>query len=73
MADTPYSEIRYNQVRQKSSHNSFQRDEGIYDQMLYLSVSRWDQRRAGRRCRPIRGRALLGHPSERDGATGSSA
>jgi hypothetical protein len=35
MADTPYSEIRYNQVRQKSSHNSFQRDEGIYDQMLY--------------------------------------
>jgi hypothetical protein len=35
MADTPYSEIRYNQVRQKSSHNSFQREEGIYDQMLY--------------------------------------
>src|SRR4051812_45684814 len=35
MSDTPYSEIRYNQVRQKSSHNSFQRDEGVYDQMLY--------------------------------------
>lgn len=35
MSDTPYSSIRYNQVRQKSSHNSFQRKEGIYDQMLY--------------------------------------
>ena len=35
MSDTPYSSIRYNQVRQKSSHNSFQREEGIYDQMLY--------------------------------------
>jgi hypothetical protein len=38
MADTPYSEIRYNQVRQKSSHNSFQREEGIYDQFLYWRV-----------------------------------
>jgi len=38
MADTPYSQIRYNQVRQKSSHNSFQRDEGVYDQFLYWRV-----------------------------------
>jgi hypothetical protein len=38
MADTPYSEIRYNQVRQKSSHNSFDKDEGVYDQVLYFRV-----------------------------------
>lgn len=35
MAYTPYEEIRYNQVRQKASHNSYQRDEGLYDQFLY--------------------------------------
>ena len=42
MSDTPYSEIRYNQVRQKSSHNSFQRDEGIYDQMLHWRLRSLD-------------------------------
>jgi hypothetical protein len=35
MAYTPYDQIRYNQVRQKSSHNSYQREEGLYDQFLY--------------------------------------
>ncbi len=35
MVYTPYEEIRYNQVRQKSSHNSYDKDEGLYDQFLY--------------------------------------
>src|SRR5215213_75042 len=35
MTYTPYEDIRYNQVRQKASHNSYQRDEGLYDQFLY--------------------------------------
>jgi hypothetical protein len=29
---------RYDEVRQKSSHNSFQRDEGLLDQMIYHRV-----------------------------------
>ena len=38
MAYTPYEEIRYNQVRQKSSHNSYDKDEGLYDQFLYWRI-----------------------------------
>lgn len=30
--------LRYNQVRQKSVHNSFQRSEGVYDQLFYWRV-----------------------------------
>ncbi len=26
---------RYNQVQQRGSHNSYQRTEGLYDQMIY--------------------------------------
>ncbi|HEX9942293.1 MAG TPA: Ca2+-dependent phosphoinositide-specific phospholipase C [Thermoanaerobaculia bacterium] len=32
------SEIRYNQVRQKSSHNSYERTEGIDDQAIYWRI-----------------------------------
>ena len=35
MSDTPYSALRYNQVRQKASHNSYQRSEGLADQIVY--------------------------------------
>jgi len=35
MTNKPYSEVRYNQVVQKDSHNSYDRQEGIYDQMIY--------------------------------------
>ena len=28
-------DLRYNEVRQTSSHNAFQRPEGIYDQVVY--------------------------------------
>lgn len=35
MSDTPYSALRYNQVRQKASHNSYQRGEGLADQIVY--------------------------------------
>lgn len=38
MAYTPYAEIRYNQVRQKSSHNSYNKEEGLYDQFLYWRI-----------------------------------
>lgn len=34
----PYAGLRYNDVRQKSVHNAFQRSEGIYDQVLYWRV-----------------------------------
>ena len=34
----PYADLRYNDVRQKSVHNAFQRSEGIYDQVLYWRV-----------------------------------
>ena len=33
-----YSDLRYNEVRQTSSHNSFQRSEGIYDQVVYWRI-----------------------------------
>ena len=33
-----YDDLRYNDVRQKSIHNSFQRIEGIYDQIVYWRV-----------------------------------
>ncbi|HWK89928.1 MAG TPA: hypothetical protein VNP72_08025, partial [Longimicrobium sp.] len=32
---TPYSQLRYNQVRARGSHNSYQRDEDIADQLLF--------------------------------------
>lgn len=35
MSVTPYSELRYNQVRQKASHNSYQRIENLADQVAY--------------------------------------
>lgn len=35
MADKPYSEVRYNEIVQKGSHNSYDRSEGVYDQMIY--------------------------------------
>lgn len=38
MAITPYDQLRYNQVQQKSSHNSYERKEGIYDQLTYWRV-----------------------------------
>jgi hypothetical protein len=31
-------DLRYNEVRQTSSHNAFQRPEGIYDQVVYWRV-----------------------------------
>ncbi len=34
-----YEDLRYNEVRQTSSHNAFQRFEGIYDQVLLLENS----------------------------------
>lgn len=33
-----YETLRYNEVRQKSSHNAFQQQEGIYDQVVYWRV-----------------------------------
>ena len=30
-----YEDLHYNEVRQTSSHNAFQRLEGIYDQVVY--------------------------------------
>jgi hypothetical protein len=33
-----YEDLRYNQVRQTSSHNAFQRFEGIYDQVVYWRI-----------------------------------
>ena len=33
-----YEDLRYNEVRQTSSHNAFQRFEGIYDQVVYWRV-----------------------------------
>jgi hypothetical protein len=33
-----YEDLRYNEVRQKSSHNAFQRYEGIYDQVIYWRI-----------------------------------
>ena len=33
-----YEDLRYNEVRQTSSHNAFQRSEGIYDQVLYWRI-----------------------------------
>jgi hypothetical protein len=33
-----YEDLRYNEVRQKSSHNSFQKQEGIYDQVVYWRI-----------------------------------
>ena len=33
-----YDELRYDSVRQKSIHNTFQRTEGIYDQIVYWRV-----------------------------------
>ena len=33
-----YDDLRYNEVRQKSIHNTFQRTEGIYDQIVYWRV-----------------------------------
>lgn len=33
-----YDELRYDQVRQKSVHNSFQKAEGVYDQVVYWRV-----------------------------------
>lgn len=34
----PYEDLRYNEVRQTSSHNAFQRPEGIYDQVVYWRI-----------------------------------
>ena len=31
-------DLRYNEVRQTSSHNAFQRPEGIYDQVVYWRI-----------------------------------
>ena len=33
-----YENLRYNEVRQTSSHNAFQRFEGIYDQVVYWRI-----------------------------------
>ena len=33
-----YETLRYNEVRQKSVHNCFQRSEGVYDQLFYWRV-----------------------------------
>jgi len=33
-----YEDLRYNEVRHTSSHNVFQRFEGIYDQVVYWRV-----------------------------------
>jgi len=33
-----YADLRYNEVRQTSSHNAFQRSEGIYDQVVYWRI-----------------------------------
>ena len=33
-----YADLRYNEVRQTSSHNTFQRSEGIYDQVVYWRI-----------------------------------
>ncbi len=33
-----YQDLRYNEVRQTSSHNAFQRSEGIYDQVVYWRI-----------------------------------
>ena len=33
-----YEDLRYNEVRQISSHNAFQRFEGIYDQVVYWRI-----------------------------------
>ena len=33
-----YEDLRYNEVRQTSSHNAFQRLEGIYDQVVYWRI-----------------------------------
>ena len=33
-----YDDLRYDDVRQKSIHNTFQRIEGIYDQIVYWRV-----------------------------------
>lgn len=33
-----HDELRYDQVRQKSVHNAFQKSEGIYDQVVYWRV-----------------------------------
>lgn len=35
MKSVPYPSLRYNQVQQKSSHNSYRRDEGLADQLVY--------------------------------------
>jgi hypothetical protein len=35
MSITSYANLRYNQVRAKAIHNSYQRSEGVYDQVLY--------------------------------------
>ena len=34
----PYDDLRYNDVRQKASHNSYQRDEGIISQLDYHRI-----------------------------------
>lgn len=33
-----YDDLRYNQIRQKSIHNAFQRHEGVFDQIVYWRV-----------------------------------
>ncbi len=33
-----YDDLRYNEVRQKSAHNAFQQQEGIYDQIVYWRI-----------------------------------
>lgn len=33
-----YDHLRYNEVRQKSAHNAFQQQEGIYDQVVYWRI-----------------------------------
>lgn len=39
VADDPESiDVRYNEVRQKASHNAYQRDESIIDQLVYHRV-----------------------------------
>lgn len=37
-ANSVFAEIRYNQVQQKSSHNSYSRDEGILDQLIFHRI-----------------------------------
>ena len=38
MRDSTLDDLRYNEVRQKSAHNAFQRREGIYDQVVYWRI-----------------------------------